>query len=213
MKPFSFGLVFGLGPNLAKLRQGDMGNHLLHLEASFCAIPDQVPMRGSSTRLTRCLSPRHASVFTRHPYQVRVGCRDWWSRPVFRGCSPYRPVAASMPALRTDDALWWRPDLNSGLALVHARRPCRSRVRHQQSIAHQPAHSPPQNTVAETRNPQVAALPVRRHLPVLGAGNAAAWGLARELSQCRRTLTSCDFNQWSRVTAEFPTNGGVVWRT
>lgn len=76
----------------AKLRQGDMGNHLLHLDAVICAIPDQVPRWGSSTRNMRCLSPRHAWTFTRHPCQVRVGASDWSSGPVFRGCDPCRSV-------------------------------------------------------------------------------------------------------------------------
>lgn len=79
----------------ATLRQGDMGNHLLHLDACFCAIPDQVPLRGSSTRNMRCLSPRHAWTFTRSPYQRRVGATDWSSGPVFLGCGPCRPVCCA----------------------------------------------------------------------------------------------------------------------
>jgi hypothetical protein len=92
----------------AKLRQGDMGNHLLHLDAVFCAIPDQVPRWGSSTRYMRCLSPRHAWTFTRHPCQVRVGASDWSSGPVCSvgaDASSRHSVPEAQPTSRNAKAL------------------------------------------------------------------------------------------------------------
>jgi hypothetical protein len=92
----------------AKLRQGDMGNHLLHLDAVICAIPDQVPRWGSSTRYMRCLSPRHAWTFTRHPCQVRVGTSDWSSGPVCSvgaDASSRHSVPEAQPTSRNAKAL------------------------------------------------------------------------------------------------------------
>jgi hypothetical protein len=85
-----------------------MGNHLLHLDAVFCAIPDQVPLRGSSTRNMRCLSPRHAWTFTRSPYQRRVGASDWSSGPVCSvgaDASSRHSVPEAQPTSRNAKAL------------------------------------------------------------------------------------------------------------
>lgn len=99
-----------------------------------------------------------------------------WSA-MFSGCGPCRPVAASMPALRSDDALWWRPYEESNLA---AKRIDKSAaIQSGATTKHRP------------EAPRLLRAPDAGPSCLFRAGARMRFGpRARELSQWSRTLTT-----------------------